>query len=121
MLQRNTQKFLAAKSKVEGLNVSGETKEEIHARVMQLYRRMAGEDGADVFQFAPDFKFVAAAECLEAQPKFSQTYCGTTATANAYRDSNLTLSKKRKDIERCFSNVQWKSERIPPYWGEKQK
>ncbi len=28
MLQRNTQTFLAVKSKVEGLNVSGETKEE---------------------------------------------------------------------------------------------
>ncbi len=99
MLQRNTQKFLAAKSKVEGLNVSGETKEETNARLMKLYRRMAGEDRAGVFQFAPDFKFMAAAEWLEAQPKFSQTYGGTTATANAYRDSTLTLSKKRKDIE----------------------
>ncbi len=88
---------------------------------MQLYRRMAAEDRAGVFQFAPDFTFVAAPEWLEAQPKLSQTYGGTTPTANAYRYSTLTLLKKRKDIEGAFAMSNGNLNGSRPNWGKKAK
>jgi len=94
-LQRNTQKFLAARNNVLGLEISGASEQDIHYQTMRIYRERAGSKDpyGNVF-LAPSFKFVDAANYLSTQPKFNVIYGGSSRKAINYRTSEGELPKE---------------------------
>ena len=70
-MARETQHFLSAREKVKRPKLSGATDEDEVMLIMDLYRKKAGlHDKEGVFQFAPPFNFIDAADYLSLQPKF---------------------------------------------------
>ena len=114
-LARETQHFLSAREKVKRQNISGATDEDEAMLIMDLYRKKAGRhDKEGVFQFAPPFKFIDAADYLSLQPKFGGRASGQdngdcviaaevvssrkSSTASA-RDAKVDLVVNEDEIE----------------------
>jgi len=94
-LQRSTQKYLAARTTVLGLQISGASPDDIAQQTMRVFRERAatkGQGGKVVL--APVFKFVEAANYLSTQPKFNVLYSGNSKTTSSYRSSEVKLHRE---------------------------
>lgn len=93
-LYRGTQKYMAAKVTVMGEKAPGIGKA-LHDKIMRMYRQKAGWHDADgKFYFAPDFKYVEAAEFLAADTTFNLLY-GTASNSVGCR----RISKRVQEFE----------------------
>jgi len=94
-LQRSTQKYLAARTTVLGLQISGASPDDIAQQTMRVFREraaMKGQGGKVIL--APVFKFVEAANYLSTQPKFNVLYSGNSKTTISYRSSEVELPRE---------------------------
>lgn len=77
-LLRAPQSYIAAREKVISQKIFAMTEEDFSDRAMELYclssRR---KDSQIVFQYAPVFTYMRAADCLSTQPKCLEIYSGT--------------------------------------------